>query len=212
MGKYNRGINGEFLGKIGSTVGSTWKGISYMKALPKLSNKKGSARQIAQRTKFRVAAKFLQPLYPVVDVGFRQQDFKRSPKNAALSELMKYAMTGENPDFKIDLNSLVLSLGSLRPPSTKGVSIVDGQIIYTWGENENAKGKYDSNGVIIVAIAAGVYPEFSINDFTRGQGAASLYLPDAPTGAEIHCYLAFMANDGSMRVSNSIHVGTVIMP
>ncbi len=71
---------------------------------------------------------------------------------------------------------------------------------------------FANNGVIMVAIAEGYYPEYSICESIRSEGTASMYLPDAPPGTEVHCYLAFAAMDDSKRVSNSIHVGTVVIP
>lgn len=34
MARYNQGILGSFIGKVGNVVGSTWRGRAYMKALP----------------------------------------------------------------------------------------------------------------------------------------------------------------------------------
>lgn len=213
MGKYKKGINGRFTGKIGNTVGSTWKGISYMKSLPDFSNTKATEKQISHRAKFRFASKFLQPLYPVIKIGFRTQVIHRSPQNTAMAELMNYAMEGDYPDFKVKLENLVLSLGSLKNTNRPTVVIQDTQAIFSWSESSNnSSNEFATNGVIMVAIAEGVYPEYSICDHTRSEGSAGLYLPDVPSGTQIHCYLAFVAMDDSNRVSNSVHVGTVNMP
>ncbi len=39
MGKFVKGLNGGFSGRAGSTVGSKWRGINYMKSLPDIRNK-----------------------------------------------------------------------------------------------------------------------------------------------------------------------------
>jgi len=40
MGTYNKGILGAFYGKVGTVVGSTWRGKDVMRSLPRKSNVK----------------------------------------------------------------------------------------------------------------------------------------------------------------------------
>ncbi len=211
MGTYNKGINGRFTGKVGSTVGSQWKGISVMKSLPDFSNHKASEKQLAHREKFRLATKFLQPLYPVIQLGFKNQDNLKSPYNAAMSELMKYTIEGEYPDYKVNLENLVLSVGSLKAATRPTVEVNGEEVIFNWKYRDANDDKFADNGVILVAIAEGYYPEYSICESIRSEGTASLYLPDAPPGTVVHCYIAFVAMDDTNRVSNSVHAGTVII-
>lgn len=39
MGTIRQGANGSFRGKAGSVIGSSWKGIDYIKGLPKSGQK-----------------------------------------------------------------------------------------------------------------------------------------------------------------------------
>ncbi len=218
MGKIDNGILGGFNGKVGNVVGSTWKGISYMRAKAPSVKRKASDKQIAHRTRFRMASKFLQPLYPILEIGFKNLTIHRSPQNAAMAELMNYALDGEYPDFKINLDNVTLSIGTLKVPNKRSVVFEEDHIVFTWNESKNDQGNtsvteaLSKQGVIMVAIAEGAYPEYSINDYTREKGTGNLYPPEVPSGTVIHCYLAFDVLDESTRVSNSIHVGTVIMP
>ncbi|MCW3789752.1 DUF6266 family protein [Plebeiibacterium sediminum] len=212
MGTYIKGINGRFTGKVGSTVGSQWKGISVMKSLPDFSNHKASKKQLAHRAKFRLATKFLQPLYPVIQLGFKNQDSLKSPQNAAMSELMKYTIEGEYPDYKVNLNNLVLAVGSLKGTNRPSVEANGEEVVFTWRYNASSDEMFKDNGVILVAIAEGYYPEYTIGQNVRSEGTASMYLPDAPPGTVVHCYIAFAAMDDTNRVSNSVHAGTVIIP
>ncbi len=52
-------------------------------------NHKASEKQLANRAKFRLATKFLHLLFPVMQLGFKNQGKLKSPQNAAMSELMK---------------------------------------------------------------------------------------------------------------------------
>ncbi len=46
MGTYDNGAFGSFHGRVGNLVGSSWKGINYMKARPNTGQRKSSEKQI----------------------------------------------------------------------------------------------------------------------------------------------------------------------
>lgn len=52
MGKINRGILGGFTGKVGNVVGSSWKGIETMRALPISVLNPRTTSQVGNRTRF----------------------------------------------------------------------------------------------------------------------------------------------------------------
>jgi len=55
MGTIKKGILGGFSGKVGTVVGSSWKGISYMRSLPLKVRNPRTLRQLDQRSKFAIA-------------------------------------------------------------------------------------------------------------------------------------------------------------
>ena len=61
MGTIKQGILGGFNGKVGTVIGSSWKGITYMKGIPNHTRNPRTEKQIAQRTKMEFARNFLQP-------------------------------------------------------------------------------------------------------------------------------------------------------
>ncbi len=132
MGKYENGILGGFNGKVGNVVGSTWKGISYMKAKPNKGNRKTSEKQMIQRAKFLFATNFIQPLNPIIQIGFRKLDIHKSPKNAAMSDLLNYAITGDYPSFGIDFRNLKLSKGSLENPEDYSIELQENRVVFNW--------------------------------------------------------------------------------
>ena len=52
MGKYTQGILGPFSGKVGAVVGSSWKGVNYIKSLPG-PNASNTEAQQKQRSRFK---------------------------------------------------------------------------------------------------------------------------------------------------------------
>ncbi len=53
MGVIKRGILGGFSGRVGSVVGTSWKGIAVIKSLPLSVANPKTAKQVDQRTKFK---------------------------------------------------------------------------------------------------------------------------------------------------------------
>ena len=51
MGKIKSGIFSGVSGKVGGLIGSSWKGIAYLKQMPQSVANPQTAKQVAQRTK-----------------------------------------------------------------------------------------------------------------------------------------------------------------
>lgn len=66
MATIKQGILGAFSGKVGSVVGSSWKGIAIMKALPASVANPKTAKQVIQRSKMSSAVKFAKEILPQV--------------------------------------------------------------------------------------------------------------------------------------------------
>ncbi len=58
MAKYIRGILGPVSGGVGTVVGSSWKGITYLKSKPVRSRTGSSLKQDVQRLKFKTVIEF----------------------------------------------------------------------------------------------------------------------------------------------------------
>lgn len=212
MGRYIKGILGGFSGKVGNIVGGKWKGIHYMRSLSETRNDAPTEKQVIHRAKFAFASKFLQPLQPVLKVGYRTQNTKQSPQNAAMSDLMHNAIEGDYPAFRINPVKLRIAKGSLIVANDYQVAIEGNEIRFSWQDNPQITLSHGSNMVIMVAIGEGIYPTYSYMDFVRNSMTGLLPLPSGPSGSEIFCYLAFANEVKNKEVSNSKLVGSVILP
>ena len=71
MGKIKQGILGAVSGKVGGVVGSSWKGIAYLKVLPASVANPNTAAQQTQRGAFsgivanRIKNSQLIPFFPL---------------------------------------------------------------------------------------------------------------------------------------------------
>ena len=70
MAKFPSGINGPFVGKLGNLVGSTWKGIPYVKTVNERTTP-ATDDEKSNRQKFALAQRWLRPLLDFVRQGFK---------------------------------------------------------------------------------------------------------------------------------------------
>ncbi|WP_462319666.1 DUF6266 family protein [Marinilabilia sp.] len=212
MGTSKKGILGNFYGKVGTVIGSKWKGIKYMRSLPDPSSKPPTQRQLDQREKFRQGTVFLQPLGPVVRVGFRNLQQRQTPVNAAMSDLLTNAMEGTAPDFTINYERLKIAKGNLTGPRTTSAELNGDLIQFGWANNSGEGDAKADDQVILVAVSDTAYPLYSIGQFTREAGSGSLTVPEGTAGSVFHCFIAFAGTGDRHQVSNSLYLGEIAIP
>lgn len=114
MARFNKGIHGAYTGKVGNIVGSSWRGIDYVRSLPKKSSKPASDKQTAQRMKFGMTTSFLKSIKDVLMLGY--SDSKQRGKtgyNVAFQHFIDKAIVGNYPNFSIDYAAVKIASGSL---------------------------------------------------------------------------------------------------
>src|SRR5688572_9457477 len=112
MGKFSNGIFGNFYGKIGNVVGSSWRGIDYLRSLPKLNkNRQPSEKQLEQQARFALMTGFLNPLRDVLDIGYQNYASGVTAYNSALSANITNAISGIYPALTPDYSLVQLSRG-----------------------------------------------------------------------------------------------------
>ena len=209
MGRYLKGILGSFNGKIGTVIGSTWKGIDYMKSLPKKSKKAPSDKQMIQRVKFALISSFLQPISTLVNLGYKNVATNVTGYNAATSQIFGSAITGTYPDFGIDFSKVLISKGILSIPSNVSLSSpASGKIRVNW-DNNSGSGVSNTTDKAIILV---VNPETLLNYYTtsgdtRNSGGQTLDLVDFK-GQEVHIWMAFISEDGN-TLSTSVYAGSI---
>jgi hypothetical protein len=211
MGRFIKGIMGGFSGKVGNIIGGTWRGISYMRSLSDRRNHQPTERQIMQRERFAFAVRFLQPIHPVIKLGYRNQANQKAPINVALAHVIKHVVEGDYPDYRINYSSLEIAKGILPAPKNPVLQVVDGQLNVSWRESAADLKHYGDNHVVLLVLGEGLYPSYSIGEFSRSDLQATLPLPAGAAGTVLHCYLTFLhASENS--VSNSYYAGSVELP
>lgn len=212
MGTIRNGANGGFSGKAGSIIGSSWRDISYIKGLPKLSNKPKSEKQLDQQARFALAIQFLLPVKDYINVGFNDlKQGRRTGFNVAIRTLLDKAMTGVYPALVIDYTLAEFARGPISKPSAVEVSPETGKLVITWATDVlKASGHTDDELIVLVY-------EPESNDYVvgppsalRSAGTVDVVMPSDWVRLEVHVYVYFISKNRD-RVSNSIYAGTATL-
>ena len=213
MAKYANGVNGAFIGKLGTVVGTTWKGIPVMRSLPSKRSSKAKGNEKQNQTKFSIAHYWLQPLLEVVREGFKGYSEYVEGFNAAKSYLLNNAFEGEKPNIYINPALVKISAGDLPLPSgiTAGLAAEQSRpgvptIEFTWDTTTLPYEADNWDQVMVVAYNVEESEAFiNIHGQFRFNGS---HILDVRPGHTYHLYLAFTAKDRS-RQSDSVYLGEI---
>jgi len=212
MGTFIKGILGGFSGKVGNVIGSFWRGIDYMRSLPRKSTRPATPAQLEQRMTFGLVTGFLRAMSALIKIGYQQYKGKTTPMNAAVAYHIANAVTGVYPALAIDFTKVVFSKGNLQKPGLPAVSIATpGQIDFSWTNNAPIG---TTQGTDLATLF--VYcPALSQSVILRGAAARSalgfdLLVPGDFAGETVHCWIAFVSVNGK-EVSDSTYIGDFLL-
>ena len=181
MGTIKQGILGGFSGRVGTVVGSTWNSVHYMRALALSVGNPRTEKQQSQRSKFALTLSFLQAITPYVREGYRNYADRCTAFNAAMSYLLKNAVTGSGPDISIDY-----------------------AVTFTWTDNSGTGDAQPTD--VAMPLVYNKDKRVAVYDMqaaTREDGTGELTLPEGWDGDALAIYLAFRSADGRYQ-SNSL--------
>lgn len=210
MGKFLKGILGGFSGKVGNVIGAYWRGIDYMRSLPRKSNKPPTEAQLKQRMAFALVAGFLRPISLLIKVGFQSYKGKQTPMNAAFAYHLEHAVTGIYPNLTMDLPEVMISKGNLLAAYLpEVVSSVVGEVTFSWLNNAPVGSTNGTDRATLLLYNP------AKDEFTYMEGAAprsaltfTLEVPIDYSADVVHVWMAFVKANGK-EVSDSTYLGTV---
>ncbi len=210
MGKIKQGILGGFSGKVGTVVGSSWKGVAYMRGKAEHVNNPQTAGQLAQRAKMELAHTYLKPAIPYLNLGLRDVAKNRSPFNYAVSHFVKNAISGDYPDFTIDYSKIILSHGPLIPVVMTKVECYGPNVSFLWKVNSESSNADEYDIIMAFVInkdKAEVYYDMELA--YRADMSTQAHLPDSWLNDHIEVYYS-MASEDYKLISNSFYLGEFI--
>ncbi len=212
MGRFKHGVNGPFVGKVGTVIGSSRYGIPYMKGPYKNRTTTISEKEEFNRRKFATTQAWLKPLTEYLRICFKGYGPRSEGFVSAKSYLHKNALRIEENNIIIDPSLVLISFGDLPVPESAVCSLTEpGELKFTWHPGKSGIG-YDKDQVMMVAYNIEEKEAYGIiiGQF-RSVGYDIFPIPtDIKPGSVLHLYLGFVAADRS-RQSNSLYLGEVII-
>jgi hypothetical protein len=191
--------------------GAKWKNGYYVRSLPETSGKSASDGQRIQRAKFALVSRFLKPMKDLVAFSFDDPDINMTGYNRAQSYILKNAICGAYPAYRIHYPSVLISSGflpnALQPAAALGD---DGSVVYTWTDNSGmGKAGPDDSTLLFVYCEAISQCNYRVGDATRSSGTATYDLRPYK-GQTIQTWLAFISADGK-DISPGVFTGELTL-
>lgn len=208
MGKNYQGINGNFSGKIGPTVGRVKDGRTITAIYQPIVANPKTTKQTNNRVWFSLVVNRMRPF-----IGWAQTMCKNEYQyGTAWSNLLKLAFgsnakEGTAPNYEIGWVKVKLCKGGVvLPYSPSGV--VDSQTFnVSWTDNTGEGGALANDVACICAYnSAKNMVVFTVNAGNREARQGSLTLPTAWSGDSIDFWLAFRREDNTEQ-SDSVYLG-----
>lgn len=209
MARITKGILGPVNGKVGTVVGSNWRGIDYIRS--KSGPRKGQATlaQLDRQMRFTLMTGFLQSVKGMVQVGFQKAAQKQTALNAALSYNLKNGTSGLYPNIGLQYNMLLLSRGDL--PNAQNVGAIagtTGKVNFVWTNNgSTGKAKDDDIALITVYCPDTLHAIYTVNGPARSAEQAVMDVSQF-SGKTVETWIGFMSADGK-EIANSLYTGQV---
>lgn len=204
MGEIKQGILGGFSGKVGTVIGSSWKNVSYMRAMAISINNPRTPKQQHQRTKFAMSINFLQAITPYVRTGYKSLATGRTAFNAAMSCIMRQGISGSGLDLTVDYNRVLVARGHLMPVFNATATVAASKVSFTWTDNSSMGDALGTDIAMPLAYnKARGEAVYLLDAGIRQSGKAELTLPTNWADDALAIYLAFRSENGE-RIANSV--------
>ncbi len=209
MGKINQGILGGVSGTVGSVIGSSWKGISYLRGKAQSHKDANSELQQATRKTFSKLVKLASSLLTsVIKPIWSNKVPQRTGSNIFIKENFGHV----NPDFPLVENEgIVLSTGPLPLPENimvqKNAAVPRGVII-SWTDNSGSFMASSDDVLRIVAIAGDSAITVGTAGAMRADENAEIVLPFTE-GQTVRVYV-FFENSIQSIYSNDVNFSVAI--
>lgn len=208
MGKNYQGINGNFSGKIGPTVGRQSKGRTITAIYQPIVKNPRTTKQESNRAKFALVVAVMHGL-----AGWAKKMCKGITKyGTGYSNLLKInmdgdAISGNYPDFEFLYAKAELSRGILSSGGAPAVVMDSNAANFSWSDDTDSIINFATD-VASVAVFNSAKKQwlYVLGAAPRSERQYVMNLPSSWAGDNVDSYIAFSRPDFS-EVSNSVYLG-----
>lgn len=199
MGTIKQGLLGGFSGKVAGIIGTSWKGIAVVKAMPLSVANPQTAGQVEQRSNFSGAVSIaVAMLAVIVKPLWDRFASQMSGYNAFVSYNVDKFTAGVLTSF----STFAISKGKMASTAIATVTANNASpnVQINWVDDSGSGYKLATDEVY-VAVYNEDNDEWGFNGANAIRSAASkgVVMPSNNTTADkLHCYLAFRRADGTI--------------
>ena len=206
-----QGILGGLRNKIGSVVGTSWKGIAVLKSLPLSVANPRTTPQVNQRTKFAAVVAFASAINSGVIKPLWDRFAQRKSGNNAF--VARNIDSFNNLGILSSPEDIVISEGkmSATPIATAVADVSSNTITITW--STTLTDSFQANTDLAYLLAYQIEGnKFGTNVGTVLRSAGTAVITAEVEDSEVwNCYLAFKRTDGTI-VSDTAYEQASIVP
>lgn len=212
MATFLKGITGSYSGRVGNVIGSSWRGIDYIRSLPRKSSKPASLDQLAQRARFALSTSFLKSIKEILKVGFADSKLRgKTGYNAAFQHFIQHAILGVFPSFTIDYSAVQIANGSLANLMAFEVQESFPQVLsFSWQPEVNRFNAFSDDQVIVLLFNPADNLFSAYEGVTRQDASLEITLPSSFSGKTIVGWTFNIHRDGK-TTSNSQYIGELVL-
>lgn len=215
MGKVQSGILGGWYGKVGTVVGSYWKGIPLLREWKRKISNPDTAGQQLVRAKFALLGKYAGIFTPAINVGLKDRaDKVKSTEQGEFVKLNYGILTGNSPaGLTVGWDELQLSDGDLAgvefgtPSFTNPLSVE----VPISNANSDAQGANIADPVVVAVVCPDMKQgAFSVGVATRSDQSVTVRVPSGWQGMNVHVYGftgSYMGAKNRNKVSATAYAG-----
>lgn len=211
MGKNYQGINGNWSGKIGPTIGRQKNGRTITAIYQPIVQNPKTAKQIKARKYFSIITETFRTMGGWADVMTKGLRKYGTAWSNLLFINMDYANTigGSAPDYSVLYDHLELSRGNLLMAASPNAVIDSNALVVSWTDNTDDLAAF-SNDIACLAVHNAVKGQwiYTLSGGDRKNREARLTLPSIWSGDSVDCYISFRKKEGDM-VSPSEYLGNL---
>lgn len=202
MAIIKQGILGGFKKKIGSVVGSSWKGVATMRSLPLSVANPKTAAQVSNRNRFKACAEFASEILASIIKPLMDRFAGQMSGYNYFTKLNKEVFV--NPSSPTWAN-LLISKGRMLAPAMVASEKSSTKISVSWEDAPSDKLALPTDKVYALVVSQGDGRIGFNGDTGATRSALTVEVPMADgefSGEAVRVYVAFLRADGS-EVSNT---------
>lgn len=205
MAIIKQGILGGFKKKIGSVVGSSWKGVATMRSLPLSVANPRTAAQVSNRNRFKACAEFASLILASIIKPLMDRFAGQMSGYNYFTKLNKAVW--DNPSTPV-WGDLVIAKGKMVAPTCVVSAIATTGVTVSWAGTAQDRYGLASDKVyaLVVQDEDGKVLFQGDTGATRSDNSKAIVFSEEADDTQTLCiYVAFLRADGS-EVSNSGYV------